>query len=333
MKKTIFSRSITICVLVAAALTLASCSREVSSKTGEVETVKLQQEWFPFAGFAGEVAASKRFASANGLKLDIVPGAEDVDPIKLVISKSYDFGVVGSDLLVAAVAKGAPLIAIGAVNYKSPTCFIVKADSKISAPADFIGKRVGILSGTNTERVYQLMMKRAGVDRAKVRETQVPFELQTFILGQYDVRPAFVYDEPVTLEENKVAYRIIDPAQYGVHFLGTVYFTRLDVLQNKRPTAERLIRTLAQGWNFANSEPEKAIDDLVAAYPSLKRSRELRSLELAKPFFTGENGKPLTASTQSWQDMIDGLQEINVIPANSVTVSKVWTAELVQKAQ
>src|SRR5690349_2405959 len=150
MKKATFPRLITIVLLVAAALTLVGCNRDVSSKTGDIETVKLQQEWFPFAGFAGEVAASKRFAGGNGIKLDIVPGAEDVDPIKLVLSKSYDFGVVGSDLLVSAVAKGAPLIAIGAVNYKSPTCFIVRADSKISAPVDFVGKRVGILSGTNT---------------------------------------------------------------------------------------------------------------------------------------------------------------------------------------
>lgn len=41
------------------------------------------------------VAAAKQFATASGLKLDIVPGAEDVDPIKFVISKSADFGVVG----------------------------------------------------------------------------------------------------------------------------------------------------------------------------------------------------------------------------------------------
>jgi ABC-type nitrate/sulfonate/bicarbonate transport system substrate-binding protein len=80
---------------------------------------------------------------------------------------------------VAAVAKGAPLVAIGVANVKSPTCFLVKSNSGIKSPADFVGKRVGILAGTNTERVYQLMMKRAAIDRAKIKEVQVPFELQT----------------------------------------------------------------------------------------------------------------------------------------------------------
>src|SRR5687767_8709015 len=68
----------------------------------------IQQEWFPYAGFAGEVSASRRFAQGEGLTLRVAPGAEDVDPIKLVISGSADFAVASSDLVIGAIAKGAP---------------------------------------------------------------------------------------------------------------------------------------------------------------------------------------------------------------------------------
>jgi NitT/TauT family transport system substrate-binding protein len=126
----------TCAVLTVAAAALTSCSSG-APKPETLPVVELRQEWFPNANFAGEVSASKRFAKDEKIQLKVVPGAEDVDPIKVVLSKGADFGVVGGDLLVAAVAKGAPLVAIGVVNVKSPTCFLVKAKSGIKSPADF----------------------------------------------------------------------------------------------------------------------------------------------------------------------------------------------------
>jgi NitT/TauT family transport system substrate-binding protein len=322
-----------LCV-VAIVLSAASCYKTdpQPSQPGNVTTAELRQEWFPYAGFAGEVSAAKRFAKDQQLDLKVIPGSEEVDPIKLVLSGSADFGVVGGDLLVSAVAKGAPLVAIGVINYKSPTCFIVRANSGIKGPADFVGKRVGILPGTNTERVYQLMMKRAGVDRGKVKETPIPFELQTFILGQYDVRPAFIYDETVSLEQQNIPHEVIDPSQYGVNFTGTVYFTRRDVIEQKRDLVQKLVNALVKGWVFALNNPDAAIEDLVSTYPDLKAARERRSLELAKPYFSGEGGKPLYASAQTWAAMIQGLEEIGAIQANSVRVEQVWDDSLIRRA-
>jgi ABC-type nitrate/sulfonate/bicarbonate transport system substrate-binding protein len=318
-------------VVVAAFVTACYKPATQPPENGSPAAVELRQEWFPYSGFAGEVSAAKRFAKDQQIDLKITPGSEEVDPIKLVLSGSADFGVVGGDLLVAAVAKGAPLVAIGVINYKSPTCFIVHANSGIKGPNDFIGKRVGILPGTNTERVYQLMMKRAGVDRSKVKETPVPFELQTFILGQYDVRPAFIYDETVSLEQQKIPYEVIDPSKFGVNFTGTVYFTRRDVIEKKRDLVQKLVSTLAKGWDFALKNPDDAIQDLVGAYPDLKADRERRSLELAKPYFSGEDGKPLYASAQTWSAMIKGLEEIGVITSNSVRVEQVWDDSFVRR--
>lgn len=331
-------RSLVVLVcLVALTFVVASCTQPGPPQPGNPGqssppiTVELRQEWFPYAGFAGETSAAKRFAKEQGIDLKVIPGSEEVDPIKLVLSGSAEFGVVGGDLLVSAVAKGAPLVAIGVINYKTPSCFIVRANSGIKTPADFAGKRVGILPGTNTERVYQLMMKRAGVDRAKLKEIPVPFELQTFILGQYDVRPAFIYDETVSLEQQKIPYEVIDPTKYGVNFTGTVYFTRREVIEKKRDVVQRLVNALAKGWEFALSNPDAAIQDLVSAYPDLKAERERRSLELAKPYFSGEGGKPIYASAQTWTEMIKGLEEIGVIQPNSVRVEQVWDDSFVRR--
>lgn len=327
-------RLVTWLCIVAIAFSASSCYKSAPQQPQQdhLSVVELRQEWFPYSGFAGEVSAAKRFAKDQQIDLKIIPGSEEVDPIKLVLSGSADFAVVGGDLLVAAVAKGAPLVAIGVINYKSPSCFIVRANSGIKGPADFVGKRVGILPGTNTERVYQLMMKRAGIDRTQIKETPVPFGLQTFILEQYDIRPAFIYDETVSLEQQNISYEVIDPSKYGVNFTGTVYFTRRDVIEQKRDLVQRLVTTLVKGWRFALDNPDAAIQDLVSAYPDLKVDRERRSLELARPYFSGEDGKLLYASPQTWAAMIKGLEEIGVIQPNSVRVEQIWDDSFVRKA-
>ena len=314
------------------AVALSSCTSGVK-KQGSLPVVELRQEWFPNANFAGEVSASKRFAQTEHIQLKIVPGAEDVDPIKVVLSGGADFGVVGGDLLVAAVSKGAPLVAIGVANYKSPTCFLVKAKSGIKGPADFLGKRVGILAGTNTERIYQLMMKRSGYrSQQGGRKYRFPLSFRPSRLANTTYVLHFIYDEPVSLEQQGISYELIDPAQYGVNFTGTVYFTRRDVIETKRPLAKALVKSLVKGWTYTRANPEESLSDVLAAYPSLKRDRESRSLQLALPYFAGENGKPLMASAETWQAMISGLEEIAVIAPKSVRVEQVWDASLVNHA-
>jgi NitT/TauT family transport system substrate-binding protein len=304
--------------------------RQISVRS--IQDVGLFQEWFPFSGYVGEVAAARRFAKREGIRLRIVPGSESLDPIKLVLSGSADFGVVSGDLLISAVAKGAPIIAIGMVNYTSPTCFIVRNNSGIKGPRDFIGKRVGILLGTNTERIYAIMMNRAGIDRSRVVEIPVPFDLQTFILGQYDVRPAFIYDEPVSLDFKSIRYRLILPEQYGVRFVGTVYFTRRDVLQQRRDVAQKLINALKDGWNFALHEPEVAIKDLLNKYPDLNSERELRSWKAGMRYFVDPQGRALMGTNENWENTIRGLEEIGVLEKKLVRVEQVWDNTLVRSA-
>ena len=305
-------------------LGFAACSRQAPPAGSDVVSIDLQQEWFPFAGFAGEISGAKRFAAGHGLRLQVRPGSEQVDPIKLVLSKTCPVGVVGGDLLIAAVAKGAPLVAIGVVNERSPTVFIVGDQSPIRGPADFRGRKVGVLAGTNTERIYELMMKRAGVERTAVQEIQIPFDLQTYLLGEYEVRPAFIYDETVSLEQQGRSFRLIKPEEYGVNFTGTVYFTTREYLAQNRATVVRLLATLHDGWKFALENPGTAVDDLVAAYPDLNRAREKRALEMGRTYFANAQGRPLECNPEVWQRMIAGLEELTVIAAGKLKVGDVW---------
>lgn len=312
------------------ALLLPACDRPKGAR------VRLRQEWFPYAGYAGEVMAVKKFASALGLTLSVIAGGETTDSIKTVLSGEDDMGVASGDLVISAIAGGAPLVVIGVINDISPTCFVVREDSNIRTIQDFISKRVGILQGTNTQRIYETMMKRNGIDRAKITEVDVPFDVRTFVLGQYDVRPAFIYDEPVTFSRANIPIRIIEPKNYAVNFVGTVYFTRRDVVTNRRSELITVLRALVQGWRAIASREgqEEAIKYLKDMFPEVDSSREADSLARGAQFFLGPAGmnRPLDVTLSHWTDTIRGLEELGTIKTGVVKIENVWFPDMLSEA-
>ena len=147
-----------------------------------------------------------------------------------------------------------------------------------------------------------------------------------------DVWPAFVYDEPVTLAMRNFPYSLIVPDQFGVHLMGTVYFTRREVVSSQPEVVQGIVNSLVKGWRFTLQNPEGAVTDLVAQFPTLNAQRERRSLELAKTYFGGEGGRPLFASNSTWLETLQDLTDLGVIHPKTVTVADVWDPRFVEKA-
>ena len=151
------------CVLIISGCLNDKSKNDVNTGTdqSELQKVTLREAWFPWAGYAGELEAT-RIDSMYGIDLKIEPGADDIDPIKLVISGQNDCGVASAESVLLANQKGANLVIVGVISYKSPTCFVALADKNINSVSDFENKRVGILTGTETETVYRILMKKMG---------------------------------------------------------------------------------------------------------------------------------------------------------------------------
>lgn len=298
-------------------LTLFSCKCNKNNSTkGEKELTKisLRQEWFPNSNYAGALFAKNEFANMNGLDLTIEPGSDQIDPIKLVIEGHNTFGDASADKILSANEKGANLVVIGVVSYNSPTCFLSKEESKIITPKDFEGKTVGVLTGTNTEYIYRTLIKKEGLNEKKIKEVEAPFDLNSFITANaYDVRPAYIYDEPVSLDLQNIKYRIIEPKNYGVKFLGTVYFTTKETIEKHPEIVQAFINTIAEGWSAAIKNPEKAIGFLKTYDNTIDKSRELLSLKKGLDYYKGKDGKILWADSNDWNEMAKALQDLRII--------------------
>jgi len=297
---------------------LTSCKNDVNqnptmtnASSFKTYDVTLRQEWFPYSGYAGELMAVNETGKSNNINITLEAGSDIVDPLKLVISGQNDFGVASADRILQANEKGAELVVVGVINYKSPTCYLTTKESNIISPQDFSGNTVGILTGTNTELIYRILKDKTGIKN--INEVEIPFDLATFIAGKYDVRPAFIYDETVSLDLKGIDYNIIEPEKFGIEFIGTVYFTKKSTVEENPKMVQAFVNAIAEGWKKAIQNPEKAIDYLKKYDVDIDTERELLSLKKGIPYFQGENNKILYASRSRWESMARNLLEIGYI--------------------
>lgn len=302
-------------------LTLSSCNYFNKNKDNALQKVTLIEEWFPGACFSGDVVAINETAKENEINLVVKPGADDVDPIKLVLGGVADFGVAGGDRVLTANNTGADLIVLAAINYKSPTCFIALKESHVNTAKDFEGKKVGVMTGNNTEYVYRALLNKAGLDKSKITEIEAPYDLASFITKAFDVRPAFAYDEPVSLDQQNIAYTTIKPEDYGVKFVGPVIFAKRSFVEKNKDLTQRFINAMAKGWEVALEKPENAIKYLKEYDKNIDASRELKSLLKGKEYFEGEAGKPLYLSKERWSSFVGELVDLKLVPQSESNYS------------
>lgn len=290
--------------------------------------VTLRQAWFPWAGYLGELVAVHETDTINGLNLKIEAGADDIDPVKLVIGGNNDFGVASAETVIDAINKGASLKIIGIINYKSPTCFI-SLDTTVKKFSDFDRKTVGILTATETETIYRLLLKRGIIDKNKIKEVEIPFDLNSFILTKsYDIRPAYIYDEPITLDSKNISYSIIKPESYNVSIISGVYFTTDKMISTKPKIVQEFVNSIALGWEMAILNPNKAVDYLSEYDSNIDKVRELKSFIKGIDYFKGEDGKSLWASEKTILETLKILMEMGKIE-NAKDINKYFNTSFI----
>ena len=307
-------KNIVLYVLFAFLAIVSSCQKKQENRYGQ--EISLIEAWIPWTGYIGGLYAEEIADSLYGLQFKIEDGADNIDPVQMVLADKYLFGVAGAEAVVAANSNtNADLVAIGVVNYKSATCFLSLAEKNIHTLKDFQGKKIGILEGTETETIYEALKKRKNMSLSKDDEISVPNDIQTFIVGKYDVRPGFTYDEEVTLQMKNIKYNIIYPEKYGISILGGVYFTRKKTIEQYPELVQQVVSSIALGWEKALFEPEKAVKLLVNHDPDyLDENRENLAFKKGFEYFKGEDDLVMYASDRSWNNFNDVLKMIGRVP-------------------
>uniref|UniRef100_UPI004047EBF4 ABC transporter substrate-binding protein n=1 Tax=Rheinheimera sp. TaxID=1869214 RepID=UPI004047EBF4 len=181
------------------------------------QAITLQLRWYHQFQFAGYyMALEQGYYRAAGLEVTILPGAPDIVALDKVLTGEVQFAVSASGALLAYL-EGAPVVALAAIMQKSPSVWLMRADSDIYTLQDLAHARLELsMSKENTELLA--VFAKEGVDIGKLQLNQSSMQLDNLLSGKTDAFNAYLSNEPYLLEQMGVPYRVIHPIEYGVNF-------------------------------------------------------------------------------------------------------------------
>lgn len=269
-------RPLALFVLFAALGGLVACQKEKPAAAAPTP-VSLRLAWvYDMAEVGIFVAEDAGFYAAEGLALEIKPGGFGLDPFKMVAAGSDTLGVGGAVNLLLAREKGLPVVAIAAEFQDTPVGFITHADSGITTVPDFVGKRIGIQTGTDTDTLYRALLQRFKLDAAQMSEVPIQYDPTPFIAKRIDVLPGYLTNQPITLANRGIPTHTITAKASGLDIFGNVYFVTTDTLQRRPEVVAAFLRATRRGWELALASPEASIAALQ------KRSKDFAEADLRR---------------------------------------------------
>ncbi len=306
---------------------LTAVVSSVPSRANESITIRLK--WLNQAQFAGYyVAKEKGYYSAAGLDVKIEPGGPDFPAVQMVAGGSEQFGVTGADQILVAREKGVPVVALAVLYRKNPFVLFALSKSGIDKPAKFTGKNIGVKLGGNEELIYRAVIKSADVDKSKLTETPVKFDITPLLTGQVDVWPGYLINEVIATKERGFDVTIISPADYEISLYADTLFTTEKMLKEKPEIVRAFVTATMKGWAEAVANPEEAAKITVKYGSKLTYEHELAMMKASIPLLKPDD-KPLGSMDEAGWKRVESLLISGKFLKGPVALNKAFVTEFV----
>jgi putative hydroxymethylpyrimidine transport system substrate-binding protein len=231
------------------------------------------------------LAAHEGFYREAGIDLTIRQPGESTDAPKLLAAGRTDFAILDIHDLGIARERGLDLVGTMPIVQRPLAAVIARADRGITRPRDLEGRNVGVTGLPSDEAVVDSEVSADGGDPTRVKRTTIGFNaIASLAAAKVDAATGFWNAEGVALRRQGVPIRIFKVDRYGAP-----PYPELVIVAPRR-TVERdpaLVQALrdatARGYELVSDDPAQALDDLLAAVPSLDRSEQAAQLKALLP--------------------------------------------------
>ncbi|MFC6885122.1 MULTISPECIES: ABC transporter substrate-binding protein [Actinomadura] len=251
----------------AAALAPALAACGGAGGTDADGATRIQLGWLPnVESMALLVAAANGHYRREGVTPKLAPGGPNVVIEPQIITGKVLVGVEASDKLGDAVAKGAPLVAIGATFQRSSSCILSLADKPVRTPKDLEGRRFGVAQ--SDARVYAAFFRLAGVDASKVTMVPTGTDPSALASGEVDAISATLANQPVALGLRGIRTTSIALADHGYNRWSGLLTVSAHNLRNDATRARiaKVLRGTIRGLQDAVDDPGAAARVVVDRY-------------------------------------------------------------------
>jgi NitT/TauT family transport system substrate-binding protein/putative hydroxymethylpyrimidine transport system substrate-binding protein len=274
--------------LLAAALLLAGVAGCGGSgaEPGVPKGATVVLDFTPNAVHSGIYAAkAEGFYEDAGIDLHIQAPGESTDAPKLLAAGRTDFAILDITDLGIADEKGLELVGLMPIVQRPLAAVLARRDGPVKRPRDLDGHSVGVTGLPSDTAVVRSEVAGDGGDPDGVDEVTIGFNaVASLAAGKVDASTGFWNAEAVEAERNGIPLRVFKVDEYGApHYPELILTTTRKELEDEPTMVEHMVAATRRGYDFAVSEPEAALGDLLAANPSLNRADQAAQLKVLLP--------------------------------------------------
>jgi NitT/TauT family transport system substrate-binding protein len=293
---------------------LPSCDRR-GGPSGP-QKISYALDWKAGMDYVGVyVAKEKGYFASAGLDVDIVQGHGGPDAAKLLATGTQGIGQCTGDSTVIGITKGMGIISLAVTHQRSPVVLFALRSSGIAEPKDLVGKTIGMNYESIKFQHYLALLHKLGIDRTKIKEVGVGWEVTPLLTGQVDALLGYVGDEPVQALKAGKELTILPLRDYGIEMYNECIVANKDWLAANKDTARKVVGAVLKGWQYAIDHPEEAVGIMQKLFPEQDAKFNALSFERIRPLLNPAGGKAgLGAQTaDGWQNTIELLYDQKLI--------------------
>ncbi len=250
-------------------LLLAGCQSSLGAV--EPQKVNLVLAWTHESEFAGYyVAASQGYYRDAGLAVEFTEGGIDIDEHALLSGGQADFALMTLNEYKSSVADDDTITAIAATFQIPPPVFFALANSGITSPRDFVGKRVAI-KHEGWRGIFTEMLANTDVDINAVTQVDVPDDINLLYNNEVDVWSGYLHDEVTEARLTGHDINLIFPYEYGVGSYEGLIVTKKELIARQPDMVRRFLAATIQGWQYAIEHPVETAEVVEKWQPQYSR--------------------------------------------------------------
>ncbi|OCK54473.1 hypothetical protein LMTR3_26750 [Bradyrhizobium sp. LMTR 3] len=304
---------------------LACLALLLAAPADALDRVSLQLKWkhqFQFAGYYA--ALEKGFYRELGLDVELREGGPTVDAGAEVAAGKADFGVCTTSILVNP-AERANNVVLGVIFQHSAAVILVPHRAGIRTISELKGHRLMDVPG---EGAIAAMLKRDGVDYARLPRVDHDGNPRDLLSGKADAMVAYSTNEPYLFEEYGTPYRLFTPRAYGLDFYGDNLCTSKQQVAEHPERVEAFRAASLKGWEYALDHKDEIVDLIQRKYSTQKSQRALlfeatRTEPLIRPHL-----RPIgDQSSERWTRIASAYVELGMLSEAKLPDGLIYAAD------
>lgn len=272
--------------------------------TSQLENISVRLKWSHQSQFAGFYYAVKEgYYKKAGLNVTLNAGGIDFPAIQMVANGIDQFGISSPDQILLAREKGIPVVAIATIYQQTPAVIMSFKEANITKLSDLIGKKIGIIKGSDDEVIYRMELRKANIDANKIIEIPYKHDQTLFLNKTLDAILAYSTNGAPTIKALGKEINLIYPIDYGIYFYSDTLFTTEKMIKEHPDLVRKFVQATLKGWQAAIKNQQRAISYTLEYDNKLSQNIETEKFKSSIPLITFKHSSIGSMKKEMWEHM------------------------------